>query len=67
MNIEADRLRDVPAAQAANMRQQMLQMLADRSDRKVAAAKNVADLLEHGHYTEKKRSHAAAMLLDVLA
>lgn len=67
MNIEADRLRDMPTAQAANIRQQMLQMLAERSDRKIAAAKNVADLLEYGHDTEKKRSPAAAMLLDVLA
>jgi hypothetical protein len=67
MNVEADRLRDVPAAQAASMRQQMLQMLAERSDRKVTEARNVADLLEYGHDTEKRRSPAAAMLLDVLA
>lgn len=55
MSFDLQNLRDIGASNIALQRQHAIFIEAERSDRKVSKARNVADLLERGHRPSRKQ------------
>lgn len=66
MSFDLQSTPQVIAVNPAMARQHAIYLEAQRSDRKVHKARNVADLLERGHRSSKSNSFSA-LLVDVMA
>jgi hypothetical protein len=56
MSFDLQNVRDISATNVAMTRQHAIFREAERSDRKVSKARNIADLLERGHRPSKSGS-----------
>jgi hypothetical protein len=65
MSYDLQFLRDRAPASVAMIREHAIYLDAQRSDRRVQKARNVADLLERGHKATPQRS--TALLVDIKA
>lgn len=65
MSFDLQGVRDVSAANPAMLRQHAIYLSAERSDRKIQKARNVADLLERGHRSRPNRH--TALIVDLMA
>lgn len=65
MSFDLQGVRDATVINPMTMRQHAIYLDAQRSDRRVQKARNVADLLERGH--KARAGEHRAMLIDVMA
>ncbi|MDP3491613.1 MAG: hypothetical protein Q8R82_00750 [Hyphomonadaceae bacterium] len=65
MSFDLQGVRDATAINLATMRKHAIYLAAQRSDRRIQKARNVADLLERGH--RARLGHHTALVLDVKA
>lgn len=65
MNFDLTAVRDTTAIAPIAMRQHAIYLDAQRSDRRIQKARNVADLLERGH--RARTGQHTALLVDVMA
>lgn len=65
MSFDLQGVRDASAINSMQMRQHAIYLAAQRSDRKIQKARNVADLLERGH--RARFGVHTALILDVTA
>ncbi|MBK8837233.1 MAG: hypothetical protein IPO30_00590 [Hyphomonadaceae bacterium] len=65
MSFDLQGIRDASVINMTMMRQHAIYLAAQRSDRKIQKARNVADLLERGH--RARLGHHTALMLDIKA
>jgi len=65
MSFDLQGVRDASVINMTMMRQHAIYLAAQRSDRKIQKARNVADLLERGH--RARLGHHTALMLDIKA
>ena len=65
MSFDLQGVRDASAINMTMMRQHAIYLAAQRSDRKIQKARNVAYLLERGH--RARLGHHTALMLDIKA
>ena len=65
MSFDLQGVRDASVINPMQMRQHAIYLDAQRSDRRIQKARNVADLLERGH--RARLGHHTALILDVTA
>ena len=63
MSFDLQGVRDASVINMTMMRQHAIYLAAQRSDRKIQKARNVADLLERGH--RARLGHHTALMLDI--
>lgn len=65
MSFDLQGVRDASVVNFASMREHAIYLNAQRSDRKIQKARNVADLLERGH--RARAGQHTALVVDVVA
>lgn len=63
MSFDLQGVRSASVVNPATMREHAIYLAAERSDRKIQKARNVADLLERGH--RARLGHHTALMVDV--
>ncbi len=66
MSFDLQHLRDIGVSNVAMQRQHAIFLEAERSDRKVTKARNIADLLERGHRPSRKQG-LQGLVIDLKA
>lgn len=67
MSFDIQLIRDIGASNVAMVREHAIFTDAQRSDRRVHKARNIADLLERGHKPSKGSSGMQGLLVDLKA
>lgn len=65
MSVDLQGVRTATAVNPATTRQHAIYLAAQRSDRRIQKARNVADLLERGH--RARLGHHTALMVDLKA
>ena len=65
MSFDLQGVRDASAVNLTAMREHAIYLAAQRSDRRIQKARNVADLLERGH--RARLGHHTALMVDLKA
>lgn len=65
MSFDLQGVRDATAVNPTTKREHAIYLAAQRSDRRVQKARNIADLLERGH--RARLGHHTALVVDVKA
>ena len=63
MSFDLQGVRSASVVNPAAMREHAIYLAAERSDRKIQKARNIADLLERGH--RARLGHHTALMVDV--
>ncbi len=63
MSFDLQGVRSASVVSPAAMREHAIYLAAERSDRKIQKARNIADLLERGH--RARLGHHTALMVDV--